>query len=115
VSTWLALLVGGLYAAGLYMTMRRSIVKIIIGLALLSHAANLLIFTAAGLVRARAPLVPPGLEQPVAPFADPVPQALILTAIVINFGVLAFTLVLFHRAYQIIGFDDIDRLNTTDT
>lgn len=112
---WLAVLVGGLYAAGLYMTMRRSIVKILIGLALLSHAANLLIFAAGGLVRERPPLIPAGAVEPTAPFADPLPQALILTAIVISFGVLAFALVLFHRTYQTVGADDIDQMKSTDT
>ncbi len=110
----LALVIGGLYAAGLYMMMRRSIVKLIIGLALLSHAANLLIFTAGGLTRARPPLIPEGADAPLAPFADPLPQALILTAIVISFGVLAFALVLIHRTYQTVGTDDLDEMKATD-
>jgi multicomponent Na+:H+ antiporter subunit C len=110
----LACVIGGLYAAGLYMMLRRSIVKLIIGLALLSHAANLLIFTAGGLRRARPPLIPAGALQPAAAYADPLPQALILTAIVIGFGVLAFAVVLFHRTYQLTGTDDLDDLRTTD-
>ncbi len=110
----LALVIGGLYAAGLYMMMRRSIVKLIIGLALLSHAANLLIFTAGGLTPARPPLIPEGADAPLAPFADPLPQALILTAIVISFGVLAFALVLIHRTYQTVGTDDLDEMKATD-
>ena len=48
----LAVVIGGLYAAGVYMLMRRSIVKLIIGLGLLAHGASLLVFTAAGLTRA---------------------------------------------------------------
>jgi multicomponent Na+:H+ antiporter subunit C len=111
----LALAIGALYAAGLYMMMRRSIVKLLIGLAMLTNAANLLIFTAAGLTRGRPPLVPGGSAGPEEPFADPVPQALILTAIVIGFGVLAFAAALVHRAYQTVGSDDLDDLNTTDT
>ena len=111
----LAFVVGGLYTAGLYMLMRRSIVKLIFGLALLSHAANLLIFTAGGLTRARLPVIPASATQPTAPYADPLPQALILTAIVISFGVLAFAVVLFHRTYQTTGTDDLDDLRTTDT
>jgi multicomponent Na+:H+ antiporter subunit C len=113
--TLLAFAVGGLYATGLYLMLRRSIVKLLIGLALLSNAANLLIFTAAGLTRGRPPLVPGGAEQPAAPYADPLPQALILTAIVIGFGVLAFAVVLVHRAHQAVGSDDLDEMNTTDT
>jgi multicomponent Na+:H+ antiporter subunit C len=106
----LAIVVGALYAAGLYMMMRRSIVKIIIGLVLLGHAANLLIFTAGGLVRARSPLVPEGELVPVGPFADPLPQALILTAIVIGFAVVAFTVVLIHQVYRTIETDDLESL-----
>jgi multicomponent Na+:H+ antiporter subunit C len=111
----LAIVVGALYAAGFYLMLRRSIVKLIIGLALLSNAANLLIFTAGGLTRARAPLVAQGELRIAAPFADPLPQALILTAIVIGFGVLAFTMVLAYRAYQTVGTDDLDNLKSTDT
>lgn len=110
----LAIVIGGLYAAGLYMMMRRSIVKLIIGLVLLGHAANLLIFTAGGLVRARSPLVPEGATAPLPPVADPLPQALILTAIVIGFGVVAFTVVLIHRVHQTIGTDDIERMKLTE-
>jgi multicomponent Na+:H+ antiporter subunit C len=115
VETLLAFVVGGLYAAGLYMMMQRSIVKLILGLALLSHAANLLIFTAGRLVRAAAPIVPEGLRAPPAPVADPLPQALILTAIVISFGVLAFAVVLVHGAYREVRAEDLDQMRATDT
>jgi multicomponent Na+:H+ antiporter subunit C len=110
----LAIVVGGLFAAGLYMMMRRNIVKLIIGLVLLSHAVNLLIFTSAGLTRAEPPLLPEGAEETVMLVADPLPQALILTAIVISFAVLAFALVLFHRVYQSVGTDDLDRIKPTE-
>ncbi len=112
--TLLAFVIGGLYAAGLYLMMRRSLVKLILGLALLSHAANLLIFTVGRLGHSQPPIVPPGMTAPVAAFADPVPQALILTAIVISFGVQAFALVLLRRAYQIVGTDDLDEMKATD-
>lgn len=111
----LAVVIGGLYAVGLYMMLRRSIVKLLIGLALLNNATNLVIFTAAGLVRARPPLVPPGHAAPPGPTADPVAQALILTAIVIGFGVLAFMVVLVHRVVQTVGTDDLDAMRSTDT
>ncbi|HEY7716247.1 MAG TPA: Na+/H+ antiporter subunit C [Candidatus Binatia bacterium] len=111
----LALVVGVLYACGLYLMLRRSIVKLIIGLALLSNAANLLIFTASGLTRGYPPLVALGATRPAEPFADPLPQALILTAIVIGFGVLAFAMVLSYRVYQTTGTDDLDNLKSTDT
>jgi multicomponent Na+:H+ antiporter subunit C len=107
---FLALVIGVLYATGFYMIMRRSLVKLIIGLALLSHAANLLIFAAGGLVHTQPPLIAPGADLPPAAFSDPIPQALILTAIVISFGVLAFTLVLLLQVYRAIDTDDMDGL-----
>lgn len=111
----LAFVVGGLYAASLYLMLRRSLVKLIIGLVLLGHAANLLIFTIAGLTRGRPPLILLGAASATEPFADPLPQALILTAIVIGFGIQAFALVLFKRVYQTVGADDLDDMRATDT
>jgi multicomponent Na+:H+ antiporter subunit C len=110
----LSIVVGGLFATGLYLMLRRSIVKLIFGLVLLAHGANLLIFTAAGLVRARPPLIPEGELVPGTEFADPVPQALILTANVISFAVIAFTAVLVKRVYRIVGSGDVDELKATD-
>jgi multicomponent Na+:H+ antiporter subunit C len=114
VSPILAVLVGVLYGAGLYLILRRSIVRLIIGLGLLGHAANLLIFTA-GRLQAGPPLVAQGALTPPAPFADPVPQALILTAIVIGFGVTAFAIVLIKRTAAAVGTDDVDELRTTES
>ena len=111
----LAIVIGALYAAGLYMMMRRSIVRLVIGLALLGQAANLLIFTLGRLTRGHPALIPAGQTRPVGAYADPVPQALILTAIVIGFAVQAFTVVLFKRAYQTVGTDDLDNMSDTDT
>ena len=110
----MAILIGGLFAAAFYLILRRSLAKLIIGLALLTNAANLLIFTVGGLTRATPPLVPPGMTVPDGPVADPLPQALILTAIVIGFGLLAFMMVLAFRTYQIVGVDDIDGMRATD-
>jgi multicomponent Na+:H+ antiporter subunit C len=115
VETLLAFVIGGLYAAGLYLMMRRSLLRLVLGLALLAHAANLLIFTVAGLTRGNAPIAVAGASAPAAPFADPVPQALILTAIVIGFGVQAFALVLIRRAWEETHTDDLDALGATDT
>jgi multicomponent Na+:H+ antiporter subunit C len=112
--TVLAFVIGGLYTAGIYLMLRRSLAQVIMGLSLITNGANLLIFTVGGLTRGRPPLIPPGAEQPVGAYADPVPQALILTAIVIGFGVLAFTLVLAYRAYQTVGSDDLDEMQATD-
>jgi multicomponent Na+:H+ antiporter subunit C len=104
----LAIVVGVLYASGLYLMLRRRLAQLIVGLGLLANGSNVLIFTAAGLTRSRPPLV---AETTIAaPFADPVPQALVLTAIVIGFGVLAFSLVLAHRVHRSAATDDIDAI-----
>jgi multicomponent Na+:H+ antiporter subunit C len=110
----LSIVIGGLFAAALYLMLRRSIVKLVIGLGLIGHAVHLLIFTVSGLTRGRPPLVPEGAELPPGAVADPLPQALILTAIVISFGVLAFAVVLIQRAYQTVGTDDLDQMQATD-
>jgi multicomponent Na+:H+ antiporter subunit C len=104
----LAIVAGVLYASGLYLMLRRRLAQLIIGLSLLSSGSNILILSAAGVTRARPPLISPGMTA--GPFADPVPQSLILTAIVIGFGVLAFSLVLAHRVQQSAGSDDIDTI-----
>lgn len=93
----LALVIGGLYATGIYMVLRRSLFKLVLGLVLLSHGANLLIFTSGGLTRAQPPIIPPQQQEAIDPSADPLPQALILTAIVISFGIVAFLIALLHR------------------
>ena len=112
--TVLDFVIGGLYAAAIYLMLRRNLAQVIMGLSLLTNAANLLIFTVGGLTRGRPPLVPEGAERPAGAYADPVPQSLILTAIVIGFGVLAFTLVLAYRAYETVGSDDLDDMRATD-
>lgn len=111
----LAVVIGGLYAAGVYMLLRRSLVKILIGLALLGHAANLLIFTSAGLRRGQPPVMPAGETVLTAPYADPLPQALVLTAIVIGFGLIAFALALAYRTYKAVGTDDLDQMRAAET
>lgn len=110
----LAVVIGGLYAVGLYMVLRRSPVKLVIGLAMLAHATNLLVFTSVGLTRGKAPLVPEGALVPAPGVADPLAQALVLTAIVISFGLMVFTVVLLYRAHQAIRFTELDELRNTE-
>ena len=110
-----AIVVGGLFGAGVYLLLSRSPVRLIIGLVLLSNAINLLIFVAAGLIRGKPPLIAPGTLRAIEATADPLPQALILTAIVISFGVLAFAVVLFSRTFKTTSATSLDELETTDT
>ncbi|HSR88628.1 MAG TPA: Na(+)/H(+) antiporter subunit C [Pontiella sp.] len=111
----LALVIGTLYGGGLHLMMRRNLIQLIIGLGLLSHGANLLIFTAGGLRKGGAPILAEGEKAFATLPADPLPQALILTAIVISFAVTAFALVLFLRTYQTVGTDDVDALKEDDS
>lgn len=115
----LAIAIGTLFGVGLYLMLRRSFVKLIFGLGLIGHGANLLIFTSAGLVRGRPPLIAPDADflpgKPGVDFTDPIPPALILTAIVIGFALTAYTIVLSKRTYEEIQTDDLDRMRSTDT
>lgn len=108
----LAIVSGVLYGTGFYLMLRRRLAQLIIGLGLVSNGTNVLIFAAGGLIRARPPVLPEGATELLQPYADPVPQSIILTAIVIGFGVLAFTLVLSHRVHQSLGTDDVDAIGT---
>ncbi len=111
----LAFVVGVLFAAGVYMTLRRSFIKLLIGIGLLSHAVNLLILLAG---HNRADAAPPLFSaDKVIPanYADPLPQALILTAIVISFGVTAFAFALGYRAYRAMDSDDLDKMTSSES
>ncbi len=110
----LAVVCGVLFASAIYLMLRRSVLKLALGLALLANAANLVIFVAADLTRGEPPLIPDGDTAPALGAADPLPQAMVLTAIVISFSVLAFTLTLMHRVYQEGGSDDVDDLSEAD-
>ena len=106
----LAILVGILVAASVYLMLARNVLKFIFGLVLLSNATNLTIFAVGRLTRAAPPLVPEGLSVPPEAVANALPQALILTAIVISFGLLAFALALVFRGYQALGTLDSDSM-----
>ena len=90
---------GALLAASFYLLMRRNLLRFVIGLIILGNAVNLVIFTMGRLTRARPPVIPEGQKVIEGAYANPLPQALILTAIVISFGLLAFTLVLVYRNF----------------
>lgn len=110
----LAIMTGVLFTGGIYFVLRRSLAKVIMGLIMISHGANLLIFAIGRVSRGIPAIIDKGQTVIEGSFAEPLPQALILTAIVISFGVQSFALVLFKRAYQTVQTDDINRLNTTD-
>ena len=109
----LAIVIGLFYAAGLYMILRRSLVKLIIGIILLGNGANLLIFLLGRITKGLPPIIP-GESTLLEAYVDPVPQALILTAIVIGFGLQSFAIILIKRAYKVVKTDDLDLMNSTD-
>jgi multicomponent Na+:H+ antiporter subunit C len=110
----LAIVVGVLYTAGVYLMLRRNVVRLVFGLVLLGHAANLLIFAAGGLVRGRPPIVAADALTAPHGVADPLPQALVLTAIVIGFAVVSYAAVLVHSVVDRTGTDDVDDMRSTE-
>jgi multicomponent Na+:H+ antiporter subunit C len=95
-----AFLVGIMIAASIYLILDRNLIRFIFGLVLASNAINLLILTAGRLASRRPPLIPDKMTMGQELFANALPQALILTAIVIGFALLSFVFILFYRAYQ---------------
>lgn len=105
----MSITVGVLFMVATYLMLSRSIFRIVMGLVIISHGAHLLILTMGGLQNG----MPPLLGQEAASYTDPLPQALILTAIVISFGLTAFVLVLAYRTYDAHKTDDLDQLRGT--
>jgi multisubunit Na+/H+ antiporter MnhC subunit len=93
----LAILTGVIFAAGIYLILSGSLLRLVFGLALASNAVNLVIFTAGGLGARRPPLIGAGQTALTEPVANALPQAMILTAIVIGFAIITFLLALFYR------------------
>jgi multicomponent Na+:H+ antiporter subunit C len=102
----LALLIGVLYTVGTYLLLQRTLTRIVIGLALLGHGANLLLLQAGG-ARGLVPFVGPDSDAVLDTTADPLPQAMVLTAIVITFGVSAFLLALAYRSWVLTQEDEV--------
>jgi multicomponent Na+:H+ antiporter subunit C len=110
----LPIVTGFLYAVGLYLMLRRSFIQLIIGIIIFAHASNLFIFVAGSIVRGGSPFVREGTGVSLSQTADPLPQAMILTAIVIGLGIQAFAIVLLKRVYYVVETSDLDKLNETD-
>src|SRR5215813_7395204 len=105
-----AILVGLFFAAAIYLMLSKFSIRIMLGVAILGNAVNLLLFTAGRLTREVPPIIPANLDVLPAGTANALPQALILTAIVISFSFLAFLLVLTYRAYQDLKTDNTDEM-----
>ena len=110
----LALLAGLMVAASVYLMLSSHLVRFIFGLVLASNAVNLLIFASGRLQTTRPPLIPADLLRPAAAVANSLPQALILTAIVIGFALLVFVFILFAKSYQMIGTVDPEKMRDAE-
>jgi multicomponent Na+:H+ antiporter subunit C len=108
-----AALSGVFFTAAIYLLLSRALIRMLLGLALLGNAVNLLIFVAGRLTRVAPPIAVEGTTAPLHG-ANPLPQALILTAIVIGFAMFSFLLVLAYRAYQTLEADNTDRMRVAE-
>lgn len=111
----LALLTGAMVAGSVFLMLGRNLVRFIFGLVLASNAVNLVIFAAGRPGTSRPPLIPKGSLQATEAMANSLPQALILTAIVIGFALLTFIFILFFRAYQRLGTVDTEKMNAAES
>ena len=109
-----AILAGLLVAAGIYLLLSRALIRMLLGLVLLGNGVNLVILVAGRLGRIVPPIALGDARAPLAGAANPLPQALILTAIVIGFAMFVFLLVLAYRAYQSLDADDTDRMRLAE-
>lgn len=110
----LSALVGLFFTVSIYLILSKAIIRMLLGITILGNGVNLLIFTLGRITREVPPIVPDGLLQPEAVTANPLPQALILTAIVIGFALFTFLLVLGYRAYQELDADNTDNMRLAE-
>jgi len=110
----LAILVGALFTVAIYLFLSKHVIRILMGAAILGNAVNLLIFTAGRVTREVPPIIPGDADALTGAAANPLPQALILTAIVISFSFFAFLLVLGYRAFQELETDNSDDMRVAE-
>lgn len=99
-----AIIIGVLTACGVYLTLRGRTFPVVLGLTFLSYAVNLFLLVMGRLTIGQPPIISEGIEN----YADPLPQALVLTAIVISFAMTAFVIVLALKAHLEMGNDHVD-------
>jgi len=100
----ISLIIGVLTASGVYLSLRGRTFPVVLGLTFLSYAVNLFLLVMGRLTIGNPPIIADGITQ----YADPLPQALVLTAIVISFGMTAFVIVLALKAFSEMGNDQVD-------
>lgn len=99
----LVVVIGVLVTAGVYLTLERSLSRVLLGIVLLGNGVNLLFMVAGG----RAGTPPIVGENPTESMSDPLPQAMVLTAIVISLGLAGFVLAMAYRSWQLNGHDEV--------
>jgi multicomponent K+:H+ antiporter subunit C len=104
----ISIAIGVMASAGTWLVLRPRTFQVLIGLALLSYAVNLFIFSVGSLAIGREPIVRPGLAADLANYTDPLPQSLVLTAIVIGFATTALFLVVLLALRGLSGGDHVD-------
>lgn len=108
--TFITIIAGILFTVGTYLILSKGLLRIILGLSLFTHGVHMMLMAINGLKKGAAPLLGEGATS----YTDPVPQALILTSIVISFALTAFSLVLGYRTYRELGTDDLEQLRGQD-
>ena len=106
----MSLAIGVLFTVGVYLVLSKSLLRIVLGTSFITHGVHLLLLTMSRLKTGAPPLLGEKAEA----YVDPLPQALILTSIVISFGVTSFLLVLAYKAYRKLGPDDMEQRRGDD-
>lgn len=107
--TFIIIISGILYTVGTYLVLNKNLLRIILGITLYSHATHMMLMAINGVKKGAAPLLGENAQS----YTDPIPQALILTSIVISFALTAFLLVLGYRTYVELGTDNMKQLRGT--
>lgn len=110
----LIVLIGILVSIGCYLMLDGRLLRIVIGLSIFSHSINLMFLISSKTQTEGPPLILKGQDILLSATADPLPQALILTAIVIGFAMVAFFIVLSQRIITYYGMDDVSKLKEAD-
>lgn len=110
----LAFTIGTLVACAVYLMLSGQLLRFVFGLVLISNAANMTIFAAGRLREGAPPLIKSGADAPDPGVANALPQALVLTAIVIGFGLFAFAIVLVFRAWTSLGTLEPDEMRLAE-
>jgi len=110
----LSIIIGILFGASAYLMLHRSFFKLIVGVFLFGYATIFFLFTISGITKNSPPLINNPEAINIAEMADPLPQALTLTAIVISIGIQLFVIILLKKVFENVHTEDLDNLTTTD-